>query len=131
MRMNKKIRINLVILIAVIISIYILSITRSKNITIQVDGGVIEYKGSGESVEEVIDEAIKVAKQAVEESDRTKPRFIALDIGPIGEMLEPIGKLSFEKATQQPTKPIAISTTTTATKAAVIPIGSFKKLTFT
>ena len=57
MRMNKKIRINLVILIAVIISIYILSITRSKNITIQVDGGVIEYKGSGESVEEVIDEA--------------------------------------------------------------------------
>ena len=58
MRMNKKIRINLVILIAVIISIYILSITRSKNITIQVDGGVIEYKGSGESVEEVIDEAI-------------------------------------------------------------------------
>lgn len=57
MRMNKKIRINLVILIAVIISIYILSITRSKNITIQVDGGVIEYKGNGESVEEVIDEA--------------------------------------------------------------------------
>ena len=52
----------------------------------------------GYSVEEVIDEAIKVAKQAVEESDRTKPRFIALDIGPIGEMLEPIGKLSFEKA---------------------------------
>ena len=57
MRMNKKIRINLVILIAVIISIYILSITRSKNITIQVDGRVIEYKGNGESVEEVIDEA--------------------------------------------------------------------------
>ena len=57
MRMNKKIRINLVILIVVIISIYILSITRSKNITIQVDGGVIEYKGNGESVEEVIDEA--------------------------------------------------------------------------
>ena len=52
----------------------------------------------GYTVEEVIDNAIKVAKQAIEESDKSKPRFVALDIGPIGEMLEPMGTLSFDKA---------------------------------
>ena len=39
----------------------------------------------------------KSVKKVVEESDKTKPRFVALDLGPIGEMLEPIGNLSFEK----------------------------------
>ena len=52
----------------------------------------------GYTVEEVIGNAIKVAKQAIEESDKSKPRFIALDIGPIGEMLEPMGTLSFDRA---------------------------------
>ena len=50
------------------------------------------------SVEEIIDNAVKIAIKAVEESDKTKPRFVALSLGPIGEMLEPIGTLSFEKA---------------------------------
>ncbi len=52
----------------------------------------------GHTVEEIIDNAIKVAKQAIEESDKSKPRFVALDIGPIGEMLEPMGTLSFDRA---------------------------------
>ena len=52
----------------------------------------------GYTVEEIVDNAVKIAKKAVEESDKTKPRFIALSLGPIGEMLEPIGKLSFDKA---------------------------------
>ena len=52
----------------------------------------------GYTVEEIIDNAIKVARQAIEESDKSKPRFVALDIGPIGEMLEPMGTLSFERA---------------------------------
>ena len=52
----------------------------------------------GYTVEEIIDNAIKIAKQAIEESDKSKPRFVALDIGPIGEMLEPMGTLSFDKA---------------------------------
>ena len=51
----------------------------------------------GYSVEEIIDNAVKIAIKAVEESDKTKPRFVALNLGPIGEMLEPIGTLSFDK----------------------------------
>ena len=50
------------------------------------------------TVEPIIDNAVKIAKKAVQECDKSKPRFVALDIGPIGEMLEPIGKLSFERA---------------------------------
>ena len=50
------------------------------------------------SVEEIIDNAVKIAKKAVEESDKDKSRFVALSLGPIGEMLKPHGKLSFDKA---------------------------------
>ena len=52
----------------------------------------------GYTVEEVVDNAINMAKKAIEESDKSKPRFVALDLGPIGEMLEPIGTLSFDRA---------------------------------
>ena len=52
----------------------------------------------GYTVEEVIERAVSIAKQAIEESDKSKPRFVALDIGPIGEMLEPMGTLSFDRA---------------------------------
>ena len=52
----------------------------------------------GYTVEEIIDNAIKVARQAIDESDKSKPRFVALDIGPIGDMLEPMGTLSFDRA---------------------------------
>ena len=52
----------------------------------------------GYTVEEIIDSAIKIAKQAISESGKSKPRFVALDIGPIGEMLEPMGTLSFDRA---------------------------------
>lgn len=45
-------------------------------------------------VEEVIDSAINIAKRARGD----KEVFIALDVGPIGELLEPIGTLSFDKA---------------------------------
>ncbi|MBP3930103.1 MAG: homocysteine S-methyltransferase family protein [Peptostreptococcaceae bacterium] len=58
----------------------------------------IRLNKTGYSVEEIVDNSVKIAKKAVEEYDKTKPRFVALDLGPIGEMLEPIGKLSFEKA---------------------------------
>ena len=50
------------------------------------------------SVEEIVDSAVKLAKKAVEECDKTIPRFVALSLGPTGEMIEPIGTLSFEKA---------------------------------
>lgn len=45
-------------------------------------------------VEEIIDAAISIAKDA----RKNKKVYIALDIGPIGELLEPMGTLSFDKA---------------------------------
>lgn len=52
----------------------------------------------GYTVEEVVDNAICVAKKAVEEVDSQEQKYVALDIGPIGEMVEPMGTLSFDKA---------------------------------
>lgn len=52
----------------------------------------------GYTVEEIINNAITIARQAIDEGDKSKHRFVALDIGPIGEMLEPMGTLSFDKA---------------------------------
>ena len=52
----------------------------------------------GYTVEEIIHNAVCVAKSAIEYVDNTKPRFVALDIGPIGEMLEPMGNLSSDEA---------------------------------
>lgn len=53
-------------------------------------------EGSGYSVEEIISGAVKVARQAAEGADHKV--YVALDIGPIGELLEPYGTLSFEEA---------------------------------
>ena len=50
--------------------------------------------GTGFSVEEVVDAAIQVAKRACIGTN-TK---VALDIGPIGELLEPLGTLRFDEA---------------------------------
>ena len=49
--------------------------------------------GSGHTVSEVISATIAVTKKAVEGK-----ALIALDVGPIGEMLEPSGTLSFDEA---------------------------------
>lgn len=45
-------------------------------------------------VEEVVDSAVQIAKKAKGNSNT----YIALDIGPIGELLEPMGTLSFDRA---------------------------------
>lgn len=52
-----------------------------------------KLEGTGYTVEEVISANIAVAKRAA--AGKAK---VALDVGPIGEMLEPLGMLSFEKA---------------------------------
>ncbi|MBR5315566.1 MAG: homocysteine S-methyltransferase family protein, partial [Firmicutes bacterium] len=58
--------------------------------------GVNEHKiqGCGYTVEELIGAAVKNAKEAVQGTDVK----VALDLGPIGRMLEPNGNLSFEEA---------------------------------
>lgn len=48
------------------------------------------------SVEAVISAGIKNAKKAVAESD--VDAFVALDMGPLGELLEPMGSLEFDEA---------------------------------
>lgn len=52
-----------------------------------------KLKGCGYSVKEVISSAIKNAREAV-----GRNKLIALDIGPIGQLLEPAGALSFQDA---------------------------------
>ena len=54
----------------------------------------IKLKQSEFSVESIIDKAINNVKKA----RRNKEIFIALDIGPIGQLLEPMGTLKFEEA---------------------------------
>jgi len=49
---------------------------------------------TGHSVEEVVGAAIAVAKKAAAGTGT----LVALDVGPLGELLEPMGTLSFERA---------------------------------
>ena len=52
-----------------------------------------KLEGTGYTVEEVISANIAIAKRAAAGEAK-----VALDVGPIGELLEPLGMLSFEKA---------------------------------
>lgn len=53
-----------------------------------------KLEGTGFSVEEVVTASVKVALRACEGTDAK----VALDIGPIGELLEPLGTLKFDEA---------------------------------
>lgn len=61
--------------------------------------GANRYKleGCGKSVEEVILAGVKIAREAVAESGK-EFAFVAQDIGPVGQLLEPTGTLTFEEA---------------------------------
>lgn len=51
------------------------------------------------TVEEVVSAAVKNTRKAsIEANGNKEDRFVALDIGPIGKMLEPLGDLAFESA---------------------------------
>ena len=54
----------------------------------------IKLKNSNFSVEKIIHSAVKNAKIAT----KNKQVYVALDIGPIGELLEPMGTLTFDEA---------------------------------
>lgn len=53
-----------------------------------------KLKESGYSVDEIIKSGVENAKKAVQSTDC----LVALDIGPIGQLLEPAGSLSFDSA---------------------------------
>lgn len=52
----------------------------------------------GFSVEEVVAAAVRNGREAIRRSKR--PGFVALDIGPTGKLLKPLGDLDFEEAVQ-------------------------------
>ena len=55
----------------------------------------LKLEGTGYSVEEVIDAGVKVAKEAIGNNNDI---LVALDLGPIGQLLEPMGTISFDRA---------------------------------
>ena len=54
----------------------------------------LKLEETGYSVEEIVDAAVSIAKEARGNSEA----YIALDVGPIGQLLEPMGILSFDEA---------------------------------
>ena len=57
----------------------------------------LKLKKYGVSVSEVAEKAVGIAKKAIEKSGRTDV-FTAIDIGPTGKLLSPLGDLDFEDA---------------------------------
>lgn len=54
-----------------------------------------------DNLEEIVSAAITNAKNAIAEFDGDKDRcFVALDMGPLGKMLEPLGDMKFEDAVE-------------------------------
>ena len=53
----------------------------------------LKLERTGHSVDEIVTAAVKLAKEAV-----GSRALVALDIGPLGELLEPMGSLPFERA---------------------------------
>ncbi len=60
--------------------------------------GANRLKFSQKELEEVIAAALRNAKLARTRTKGEQPKFIALDIGPLGKLLKPYGDLSFEDA---------------------------------
>ena len=55
----------------------------------------LKLEGTGHSVEEVVSAAVTLAKRACAPYPGAR---VALDMGPLGELLEPMGSLTFEQA---------------------------------
>lgn len=58
----------------------------------------LKLKDTGFTVDQIIKSAIALAKEAIKNNDSASNKYIALDIGPTGKLLEPLGDLSFENA---------------------------------
>ena len=60
--------------------------------------GANSLKFSADELREIIFSAAKNARDAIKESNSSQPKWVALDIGPLGRMLKPLGNLDFEDA---------------------------------
>ncbi len=61
-------------------------------------------------LEEIIKTAVSNAKSARQQSVSKDPKFIALDIGPLGRLLKPFGDLDFEEAVSVFAKTVRLGT---------------------
>lgn len=69
--------------------------------TFGANGLKFDGKDGKPSVTQVVTAAVNCAKQAREEAEGGQlARFIALDLGPLGQLLAPMGALSFERAVE-------------------------------
>lgn len=55
----------------------------------------LKLEKTGYTVDQVVDQAVQLARSA---SENKSNRFVALDIGPIGKLMEPVGDMSFDEA---------------------------------
>ncbi len=62
--------------------------------------GANSLKFSEKELEKIIKKAVENAKKARKISGGEHEKFIALDIGPLGKLLKPLGDLEFEKAVE-------------------------------
>ena len=53
---------------------------------------------SGYTVKQVVFQAVKIAKEVTAEYQDSFGKFVALDLGPIGKLMEPSGDLTFDEA---------------------------------
>ncbi len=60
--------------------------------------GANSLKFDQEELEAIVQQAVANARQAARESTGVQPKFVALDIGPTGKLLKPLGDLDFEDA---------------------------------
>ncbi len=60
--------------------------------------GANPLKMSADELEAVVSAAIAIAKEARDKSSSSEEKYIALDIGPTGKLLRPLGDLDFEDA---------------------------------
>ena len=60
--------------------------------------GANSLKFDSKTLDDIIKTAVENANNARENTVNTGEKFIALDIGPTGKLLEPMGELSFEEA---------------------------------
>lgn len=55
----------------------------------------IKLQGCGHSVTEVVSAGVRIAKEVAKENAQ---KYVALDIAPIGKLMEPVGPMTFEEA---------------------------------
>ena len=58
----------------------------------------LKYHDSGYSLEEIIKSAVSHVRNAVQAAGAARPVYTALDVGPTGKLLKPMGDLDFEDA---------------------------------